>query len=171
MAKLQKTKLNFENKLLELQNSARQFDTPVFPETFQQFAVSFGSKLKKADRQPELQAAIIRKVVHRIEICPNGFDIHFHVGQEHYRRELDKPADGMGVARSYAKSKNPIFLKDNGSKSLKNGDRGRTRTSDPQFRKLVLYPAELHGLYSIFQSRQLTTGVARLRLWVSGFVR
>jgi site-specific DNA recombinase len=130
MAKLQKTKLNFENKLLELQNSARQFDTPVFPETFQQFAVSFGSKLKKADKQPELQAAVTRKVVHRIEICTNGFDIHFHVGQEHYGRELDKPPDRMGVARSCAKSKNPIFFKGNGSKSLKNGDPWGTRISD-----------------------------------------
>ncbi len=28
--------------------------------------------------------------------------------------------------------------------TIKNGDRGRSRTCDPQLRKLMLYPTELH---------------------------
>jgi hypothetical protein len=50
--------------------------------------------LKKVDEKPDLQAAIIRKLVHRIEITSKGFEIDFFVGSEHFRRELGAVVPG-----------------------------------------------------------------------------
>ncbi len=37
------------------------------------------------------------------------------------------------------------------AKSLKSGDPGRIRTSDPQLRRLMLYPTELRGRNSLLE--------------------
>src|SRR5690606_29027959 len=58
------------------------------------FTTGLKSQLEKADTNPDLQAAIFRKVVHRIDVLPDGYEIFYHAGIHHYQAELGAEAPG-----------------------------------------------------------------------------
>jgi len=120
-------------------------DLAVNLESLQAFTVSFRALLSEADKSPEMRAAIIRKVVHRIEVMKDGYEIFFHLGQAYFERECpsetqagkltetqlttatspQKENGGLATARPPTKPLNRFFL-DSGSKRLENGGPCRT---------------------------------------------
>ncbi len=95
MESLQKAKLEAETKCDEqlLQRSSPhhyQNDEPVSLESLQTFTAGFKKLLTQGDTNPEIRAAIIRKLVHRIEIMKDGYEIYFHLGQGHFEREFSE---------------------------------------------------------------------------------
>jgi len=116
-------------------------------DNFIKFTTHLRDLVKKADRAPEIQTEIIRKIVHKVEVTLDGFEISFHVGKGHLKRELGPQhgsrdllatnglvSNDRGEEKSAASGVRPSsrplskFLKDRGSKRLTNG--GPTRTRD-----------------------------------------
>ncbi len=62
-------------------------DEIVSLENLEAFTKGLRHQLEQGDTKPELQVAIIRKIVERIELLPDGYEISFHIGQNHYRAE------------------------------------------------------------------------------------
>jgi hypothetical protein len=88
-------------------------------EDFAKFTGHLKGLLKDADQKPELQTAIVRKLVNRIEITPRGFEIEFFVGKERLSRELGDNTPGSVDFRQSEATKN--FFSIGGSRRLTNG--------------------------------------------------
>ena len=56
-------------------------------ENLEAFTNGLREQLEQGDTNPELQATVIRKIVERIELRPEGYEISFHIGQNHYQAE------------------------------------------------------------------------------------
>lgn len=123
-------------------------DEIVSLQSLEAFTAGLKKRIEHGDTNPELQAAVIQKIVERIELLPDGYEISFHIGRNHYRAELGS-APGSAIfhgatavsRRQVAKNKRPAsrrepFLTANqkknvsGSTFLLNGGRCRTRTCD-----------------------------------------
>lgn len=117
LEKLGGTKAELAQKLLGLERVVSR-DSVIPLEDFTSFTSHLRSMLRKADEKPEMQAAIIRKLVHRIEITAKGFEIDFYVGSEHFKRELGAKAPGSADFRQSEPSK---IFSISGSRRLTNG--------------------------------------------------
>ena len=124
--KLQKEKADLTSRVQELGNAAPEDSVVPFVD-FIKFTLFFRELLKKADDNPELQTKIIRKLVHKIEITPKGFEVYFHVGNAFVSRELGASTPGSGGS-----------FKKCGSSILTTGSRSRARTVDPLLVREVL---------------------------------
>ena len=74
--------------LIKLENKQIEKDEPVSFESLAAFRKSLKGLIEKGELDKNVQTAIIKKVVHKITVKPNGFEIHFHVGNTYYAREL-----------------------------------------------------------------------------------
>ncbi len=52
------------------------------------FTEGLRRQLDQGHTNPEIQAAIIRKFVYKIEVLPEGYEIFYHAGQNHYSAGL-----------------------------------------------------------------------------------
>jgi DNA invertase Pin-like site-specific DNA recombinase len=139
MMKLQDTQKLIEVQMIELKNQLKPDDV-IDLEDLMKFTASLKVLIKKADNKPEIQAEILRKLVHRVEIRKNGCEVHLHVGKRYYRQEFDdkelNPSERPHTRTPYL----PKFLKNNGSKRLTNGGatmartRQRRATAEPGWR-------------------------------------
>ncbi len=165
--KLQDHKKAFEEQLQKLNSNKANQEDPIDFEDFMKFTIDLKSLMKKCN-DPNDHASIIRKLVERIEVTPEGFIIHYFVGQTHYLRELggnmkvrekiltpliEDPKhiskSNKGLVDLTRPSSKPLlkYRSENSlvtsSNSLTIGADGRIRTSDHLIRSQVLYPAEL----------------------------
>lgn len=102
--------------------------------------------VEKGELNKDVQAAIIRKVVYKITVQPNGFEIHFHVGNSHYSRELGQTPSSRFFSFAERKSRISGKIQSVGVSSLlTNGDPAMIRTWDLLLRRQLLYPTELRG--------------------------
>ena len=95
--KLQEKKLFFESEIQNLKNSQKDQEKPIDFEDFKNFTKGLKALTEKCT-DPTEQAAIIRKLVERIEVTPNGIIMHYHVGGIHYARELNDAPIATGSA-------------------------------------------------------------------------
>lgn len=93
MERLQKSKQETEALKEEKSSKVTITDHAVSYDSLQAFTESFRALLKRADLDQEIQTAIVRKVVHRIEVTKEGYDISFHLGQNYYEREFSPQMD------------------------------------------------------------------------------
>ncbi len=138
LARLQQTKTQLELAVTVLAKVKPEKDEPVSFESLAVFRRGLKKLIEKGEKDKNVQTAIIKKVVHKITIKPNGFEIHFHVGKTYYSRELgNHPSSRIfsfekgkigpsGLEKSAGKSQNFGFLKGRSSSLLTNGDRGTT---------------------------------------------
>ena len=134
LTRLQKSKIAFEATLIEATAKKPEQDSPVSFENLAVFRSGLRRLIDKGELDKDVQTAIIKKVVHKITIKPNGFEIHFHVGKTYYSRELGNhpgsrifsfekgKREPSGLSKPAGKSQNFDFLKDRGSSLLTNGD-------------------------------------------------
>lgn len=148
MAKLQEAKNAADTALGEIANRAPTEEVVAYND-FVTFTAHLRELVKKANHQPEIQAAIIKKLVHRIEVTPNGFEMEFYVGKNRIKREVggaptersENATNALGASLKdkarplvglpgFRPSSPPLskFLKDSGSKRLTNGGGGGNRT-------------------------------------------
>lgn len=97
MAKLQGAKNAAEVALAEFVNRAPTEEVVAYND-FVTFTAHLQELVAKADHAPQIQAAIIKKLVHRIEVTPNGFEIDFHVGKGRIKREIGGAIDRAATA-------------------------------------------------------------------------
>ncbi len=62
------------------------------------FTEGLRRQLDLGDQNPEIQAEIVRKIVHKIEVLRDGYEIFYHAGLNHYSAEL---GDSPGSAASF----------------------------------------------------------------------
>jgi site-specific DNA recombinase len=157
LKRLQKAKIDAEAGLVELERNQPLSDEPVGFESLHIFRKGLKKLIEKGEKDKMTQTAIIRKVVHKISILPNGIEIHFHVGNNHYLRELGQVPGSRPffVSASLAEGESAVSKKNIGKNRqtrsvgsaslLLNGDPGGSCTPDLQFRKPLLYLSELRG--------------------------
>lgn len=93
--------------------------------SYESFLNHLKSKLpKNSETNPELCRDIIHKLIHRVEVFPNGLKIYFYVGKTYIGRYLD-----VFRSDSVFSEKNQN-LKNSGSSNLTNGGPCWTRTND-----------------------------------------
>lgn len=138
--------------LKEAKSEARTVDEYVSLDSLQTFTEGLRKQLDLGDSDPEIQNAIIRKIVHRIEVLPDGYEIFYHAGLNHYSAEF---GDSPGSAPfSFAQNEKrlvpaprrggaePHFLFSGksvaGSTLFLNGGRCRGRTCDIHLVRVAL---------------------------------
>lgn len=158
LVKLQNLKTDLELTLKTQQSEKIKTDEPISFESLAVFRKGLKSLIEKGEKDKNVQTTIIKKIVHKITIKPDGFEIHFHVGKSYYSREPGVHTPGsliflfkngnkesLDLEKPAKKSQSFNFFKDQGSSLLTNGDSGTTRTYDPLLRREMLYPAELRN--------------------------
>ncbi len=76
----------------EAKKDERPADEYVSLDSLKAFTEGLRKQLDLGDTNPEIQSAIIRKIVHKIEVLPDGYEIFYHAGLNHYQAEFgDSP--------------------------------------------------------------------------------
>ena len=113
MMKLQETQSHIEFQMAEL-NSQLKPDDVIDLEDLMKFTYSLKALIKKADKNAEIQAEILRKLIHRVEIRKNSCEVYLHAGKRYYRQELtDKDLNASEKPRLRTPYL-PKFQKNNG---------------------------------------------------------
>lgn len=137
MIKLQKIKKDLEGELLNYENQNINQEKCIELEDFKEFTKDIKLIIANESRS-EAISAIIRKLVHKIEVTESGATVHYHVGENQFIREFNdvlnsrsssvEPANKKGlvdhtrpVSKSLLKYKSSNFFYDAGSNSLKIG--------------------------------------------------
>ncbi|MGZ3803923.1 MAG: recombinase family protein [Pseudobdellovibrionaceae bacterium] len=126
LSKLQTAKVQLQEDLVQAKKEKPESDEPISLQSLSIFRKGLKQLIEKGEKDPSIQAAITKKVVHKITIQPNGFEIHFHVGKTYYTRELGKHPGSRFFAfepkNSDSAAKSGNFFKDRSSTLLTNGD-------------------------------------------------
>jgi site-specific DNA recombinase len=147
---LQKSKSMVDHDLKQTVEQLSAGDEPVNLENLQLFRRGLKELIEKGESEPQTKSAIIKKVVHKIEIKKDGIEIHYHVGQTHYTQELGQnPGSAFYIsnqshlapvlAHITPKTKTPSaghsaggnFSASTSSRRLTNGGPGENRTPTP----------------------------------------
>lgn len=114
LARIQEKKTGLEGELEVANDVAPAADEWISLESLTKFTEGLRTVLDKGDQNPELQAAIIRKIVHRIEVLPDGYEIFYHAGLNHYEQELGSqgglPSSTFFCAQNLVEGKNKPSL-------------------------------------------------------------
>lgn len=121
MSKIQAQKNELAGALLKMQPSQGfEQERIAHIQTYQKFTEGLSGQLDCTENA-EAGRAIIQKLIHRIEVDPTGFTIHYFAGEDYLSREMQTGKESSGQEN--------IFLKP-GSTRLTNGGRHRARTCD-----------------------------------------
>lgn len=134
--KLQEHRKNLEIQLETLKANQVSQENPIEFGDFQKFTEGLKAMTEKCTN-PEEQATIIRKLVAKIEVKPDGIVIHYHVGESHYLRELSdlQGADPNPLGKAAISAQNGL----NQAPETKKGPVDLTR---PSSKPLLKYRTE-----------------------------
>lgn len=143
-----------EERLRELKPES-EADQPISFDSLDLFRKGLSDFIEKGERDPKIKSAIIKTIVHKIEILKDGFEIHFHVGETHFLASGANPDASFFM--SMAQNKKPsaglptegsIFISSavaasryhqvTGSRRLTIGGGNRDRTCDLKHAMLAL---------------------------------
>lgn len=126
----------------ELEVILQNGDTSELPASlkdYQAYLVTIRRLMSFAET-PELRRVIVRALVHKVEVLPNSFRLHYYVGEERVKPDGREPDPPNGQRRNSGENminKCPVgtppagpffFFKNFGSKTLTNGAGHRVRT-------------------------------------------
>ncbi len=153
LSRLQENRDRLGQELEAANTEAKPMDEYVSLKSLAAFTEGLRKQLDAGDENPEVQAAIIRKIVYKIEVLPEGYEIFYHAGMNHYMAELgttpgsaafsfaqkqkrpaSRPAVGVGGRLNFAFSGKRVV----GSTFFLNGGPSRTRTCDQEIMSLLL---------------------------------
>lgn len=89
MEKLEEKKCEAQSKLTEMQSAGFIKDEPCELQDFQRFLKALGEILRRDDNL-KIRQKVIRHLVHKINIIPDGFEVHFKVGESYVKIFLIK---------------------------------------------------------------------------------
>lgn len=93
MEKLEERKKEAQSKITELQSSGFIKDEPSELQDFQRFLKAIGGLLQ-SDDNPKIRLKIVRFLVHKVNVIPDGFEAHFKVGESYVKIFLIKFENG-----------------------------------------------------------------------------
>lgn len=129
--RLQKSKSDLDLDLIATKASVQTQEEPICVDSFEALTDCIKQIIRKEER-PDAMAAIIRKLIQKIEVTESGIIIHYHVGKNHFIREYNdklgsdtlnsNPKNETGqanltrpVSKSLLKYKSSNFFYDAGS--------------------------------------------------------
>lgn len=121
MEKLEKQRAGEGERILALQTSGGGYEMPVGLTTYRGYLAA----LNKLKQNPVAKAQIIEELVHRIDITPDGYRVHYYAGENHVERGLARragPRPGLSLI--------------SGSRELTNGGPTKNRTWNKALGKL-----------------------------------
>lgn len=132
MEKLEEIKRSEEERLAVVKANGETHEMPVSLEDLNSYRKTLIALLND-EADPEIRSQLIEKVVRRITVSNDGIEIEFHVGHNHYTRELALSASSRSSIQNLEKKRAvseplPKFFKNNGSNSSKIGGGGGSRT-------------------------------------------
>ena len=89
MEKLEEKKREAQSKLAEMQSSGFVKDEPCELQDFQRFLKAISEILRRDDNL-KVRQKVIRYLVHKINVLPDGFEVHFKVGESYVKIFLIK---------------------------------------------------------------------------------
>ena len=98
MEKLEERRKEAQENLTKLQSSGFIKDEPAQFQDFQRFLKALAEWLRKDDN-PKVRQKLIRFLVHKITIIPDGFEAHFRVGESYVKIFLIKLESGKAQAK------------------------------------------------------------------------
>ncbi len=121
LSRLQTSQASLEIQCEDLKSQAIPTDDPIDYADLGLFTSGLRRMLKEAEKNPELKAAIIKKIVHKIDITPQGINTHYFIGHGKYKQYKKASGDDSPEASNF---KVPDFFKVAGSTFLTNGGGG-----------------------------------------------
>lgn len=141
MERLEEVKKLEEQRLEHAQRNEVTADAPVLLASFEELLQAL-AKMSHDPNAGQVRARIVRSLVHKVEVLPEGFRLHFYMGRDRIEGELARLGRSSVLREVKCGENNSAFA---GSNSLQCGAPGRARTCDHLIRNQVLYPAELRA--------------------------
>jgi site-specific DNA recombinase len=132
MKRLEGIKEESQKELEAQKPQAHSFDLPIAFKDYELFLKAIRQMAQKKDGEV-LKSKIIQQLVHKVEIMPNGFKIHFYAGETTLRLkslELDQIVKGDAQKAQVSGAPTSTFFNFQCSKRLTNGGPDRDRTDD-----------------------------------------
>lgn len=134
LAKLQAHRIAIQEDLEKAKLAMPDLEEPISLECLSIFRKQLKALIQKAENDPAIQAQIAKKVVHKITIQKEGFEIHFRIGKTYYLRELGKFPSSRFFAfeptsferKEPRETKSAAFARSRSSTLLTNGDLTRS---------------------------------------------
>ncbi len=125
MEKLEAQKIEETARINDLGGENGTIEQPVALSSYREFLCGLNKLAQDPKAGPD-RAKVVQSLIHKVEIKPDGFRLHFYVGENHFYRELASASspfsgEGSGQAKIF---RFPC------SKSLTNGGNNRDRTCD-----------------------------------------
>ena len=152
MEKLQAMKGEADGRLDALRQKAAEGQVPAEIESYQALLhlVRVIRKNPSSKENSRITSKMIRALIEKIEVLPEGYKIHFKVGQNDIGRGLsqlgslatqnEKAAESAAFSGNTAPQRGQRFMV---RELLTYGDPDRIRTCDLMLRRHLLYPSEL----------------------------
>ncbi len=88
MTKIQTLSIEYDTQIKDLQLESENEQTVVDISSLSSFIKTIRELLCN-ENNPIIKSQIIHKIVSKILVTPDGMEVHFHIGQDYYKRELD----------------------------------------------------------------------------------
>jgi site-specific DNA recombinase len=150
MQRLQEHKTIVQKELEKIMSSGDVTDFPASLKDYKNFCELIHEALL-IQKDQDLRQRVIQMFVHKIEILPESYRLHYYVGKSHIERFKDdknksetsksvaqKAIDGPDAYVSGAHGRHSDFFWKFGSNRLQNGAGDGSRTRNPQLGRLIL---------------------------------
>jgi site-specific DNA recombinase len=118
MEKLEALKKDEQERLAHMPNQVQKIDLPMELSSYQEFLKGV-KKLKNLT--PETRQKVVEQLIHKIEVKPDGFVVHYYVGRNQIRKEPEKSGSSFQIQLNRSQK----FFVLPSSNSLTIGDRGK----------------------------------------------
>ncbi len=137
---LQQSQLKIKSDIEEHTHKSEVDSKPINFESFEIFRRGLADLISKAEIDLGMQAALVKSIIHKIEVLVDGFEIHFHVGEAHYTQALGDWSSNASYFFGSSSSKIVLnesevlkysasrIVMNNSSRRLTNGGPGENRT-------------------------------------------
>ncbi len=135
---LQQSQMKIKSGIEECTHKSDVDSKPINFESLEIFRRGLADLISKAEIDLAMQAALVKSIIHKIEVLVDGFEIHFHVGEAHYTQALGDYSSNASYFLGSSKivlnesevlkySASRILMRDS-SRRLTNGGPGENRT-------------------------------------------
>ena len=150
LAELQVAQAKINNELSQINKLNYPESRTVSFDSLDIFRSALVDLISKGENDLKVRSAIIKLIVHKIEILQDGFEIHFHVGEAHYNTALEDKSSNASFFVSFARA--------DGFKNKKPSEGQPSEGFKFEYRDEQISKSKLSELIYRDSSRRLTNG-------------
>jgi DNA invertase Pin-like site-specific DNA recombinase len=103
LGELQQAQVKINQDLKQMSEQSDPDTKPISFESLEMFRLGLRDLILKGENDFTVRSAIIKIIVHKIDILKDGFEIHFHVGEAHYNQALGDQTPSASFFVSFAR--------------------------------------------------------------------